>query len=171
MTNQAHTKRFGNHSAPGRITEIHLPGCELNTLVTTDELHWCIFDIDALSFGTHLVVLSATQIVWAGGPEVVKTGLRSIIEQLGPTLGMPSTVYHDPLQVDAPQRSAWVLQTPEMQYMLITYDLFHGDISWSPVFSLDPGKHRGSADALRLIFPVNADQAIQALSTTNGLHK
>lgn len=156
-----HLNRFGNHQAERQLRCFYLPNKDTPQGLVDEHLHWALFDVQSLSFGVRFVLVAASADAWTIGNGAVCGGLLTLIRELAPDVGFPTTLSPQPLLPS--RQSIWVLQAPDRTYHLVTYEPKQHRVSWLPVFSMDPMKLPGSIGALRLLFPVNADEGIEAL--------
>lgn len=155
-----HRSRFGNHPRDRRIRCFHLPGKDELRGLVSEQVHWALYDVPALSFGVRFVLVAASEHTWSLGDGAICGGLLCLIRDFGIEIGLPTTVGPRPSGDLA--RAIWVLQAPNRTYHLVAYDNKQHRVWWSPVFSMDPIKDAGSIDALRMLFPVDADEGTEA---------
>ena len=155
--------RSGNRQAMRRFRGLHIPDENGPHGLVNEPLTWAIFDVESLCFGARLVLVAARHEVWVNGQDAIFTGLLALIGHFKDELRLPTTCAAEVPAQDP--RSIWVLQTPAHTYQWVVYDQSSHRVSWHPVFSLDPRFLAGSETALKMLFPLNAAEGIQAMKT------
>ena len=163
--NRTHAQlaRLGNRQAMRRFRGLYIPDEDSPHGLVDEPLSWAIFDVESLCFGARLVLVAARHLAWANGPGDISSGLLGLIGHFKDELGWPTTCAAEVPAQDP--RAIWVLQTPDETYQWVVYDQSSHRVSWHPVFSLDPRFLAGSESALKMLFPLNAAEGIEAMKT------
>jgi hypothetical protein len=161
---KTHTEQCGNHTATSRLAAIYSGKHDSSTPIVSDDLLWVLFGIQTISLSTRFVLIAAGESTWSKGWDALRKGISALIHEFSREYGPPS-VWFDNGDVVPSQPSLWFLQTPDNQYHMIGFEPKTNAVHLDLVVSLNPDVPRGSFEALRLLFPTNADQGVEALST------
>lgn len=151
----------GHHQAERELRCFYLPNKDASPGLVDESPSWAFFAVRSPSFDGHFVLVAASAAVWAMGQDSVRDGLLVLLQDFESNFCLPDAVERRP-PVES-SSSIWILQAPDRSYHLVSHDDQGRQVSWTPLFSVDPTKQSGSVDALRLLFSVNADQGIEAL--------
>lgn len=159
------TKRllFGNRNAVPVVYKFFNDATPDGAGHVSSRLEWSLFSVASLSFATRLVIVKASRYAWDRGQEYIAACLGSIMAPYWPGLGKPTSVNRPDAGSTETKRSIWILSSPDDVHHIICLDEFDHQISWVPVFSLNPDFPRGSRDALCTLFPENALDGLHML--------
>lgn len=161
---KTHKSSFGNHVAQSSLTSIYGGSNTSADALVHDKLHWGIYEVQALSFVSRFVLIGAGAAIWAQGFGAVRDGIRALIFEFRCSHGTPTVLTSR--AIGYPENgSLWFLESQDGSYLTIAYDPSDNSIHLTPVFSLDPRFCHGSLEALKLMFPENAEHGVEALST------
>jgi hypothetical protein len=161
---KTHTEQCGNQTATSRMAAIYSGRHDSSAPIVTDDLLWVMFGIQTISLSTRFVLIAAGESTWSKGWDALRQGITVLIHEFSREYGPPSVCFEHGDDVPS-QPSLWFLQTPDNQYHMIAYEPKLDAVHLNPVVSINPDVPSGSLEALRLLFPTNADQGIEALST------
>lgn len=159
------SRHFGHHTALPLIRTVLGPPGESDMAVRASSVMWRIYEVDAVSFGTRFVMLQPSASVCAKGIETLQNQIGDIIAMIGTCAGFPREISKSSALPSNQTRSAWLLRCPDNVFYLISYDPHTKRVETDLFFSLDGVAMPGSLDALSLVFPVNAREAVKELDT------
>lgn len=161
MNERADQRYRLDHRVERQLRCFYLPRQDAPAGVRDEQLSWACFTVASPSFETCLVLVAASIELWASGPAAIRNGLLLLMRAFAAEPGWTAPVERDR---PAANRSAiWILQTPDRSYQLVRQNGPSRPVAWAPLFSVDPQRKVGSVQALRLLFPVHADEGIAAL--------
>jgi len=161
---KTHASSFGNHVSQSSLTSIYGGTNASADALIHDKLHWGIYEAQALSFASRFVLISAGVAIWDKGWNAVRDGVRALVFEFRKSHGNPTILSER--SIGYPENGAlWFLQTPDGRYLMIAFEPSTNSIHLTPVFSVDPRYSHGSIDALKFMFPENAEHGVEALST------